>query len=458
LNIDVENSHLFVSGAIVRLGIRSLGYQPGIDRVRVGRHVVVDALRKVAVMSSKFTGRKRGTAVLASVFLAAGVLSIAGSMPAQAAVIPNPVLNITVSPPNPRLTDPVRTDIQWCVPDSATAGDTFEIALPPELTQLPRGFGLRDPNGVLVAVASIVGTPAVATFTFNDYIDTHLNVCGTAFFESRLDQSLVPGTTVTLTYVVNHTNTFTPTITIRPGTTTIGRDTAKKGAFFDDVNDECRTVATACLGWFIESALGPFQSVTINDAAAPGTSFECSRVTVRLWSVNGSGQLLNSFDPASAGTTVTITCTPSTLQVVGTNVPSGRLLRVLVRATPQQLIPDGGVTFVNSAQVTHVLPNSTVRTDDLVASRRSALVGGDANGVVPPTTTTTTIVGALPPDTTTTIVAALPPVPPPTIAPPPPGAQLPATGSNGLMLDVGLAAFLAGIALVIVAARRPKTV
>jgi hypothetical protein len=407
-------------------------------------------------MSSKFTGR-RGVAVLASVFLVGGVLSIASAGPVEAAVIANPVLNIVVTPPNPRLADPVRTDVQWCVPDSATAGDTFEIALPAELTHLPRSFELRDPNNTLVAVASIVGTPAVVTFTFNDYIDSHSNVCGTAFFESRLDESLVPGSTVTLTYVVNHTNTFTPSITIRPGVTTIGRDTARKGAYFDDVNDECRTVATGCLGWYIESQLGPFQSVTINDSAAAGTAFECSRLSVLLWSVDASGQLLNVFQPAAG--TVNTTCTADALQVAVTNVPAGRLVRVLVRATPAELNPAGGVTFVNSAQVTQVFPNSTVDTDNLVARRRSVLVGGDANGVVvPPTTTTTTIAGALPPDTTTTVVAALPPVPPPTIAPPPPGAQLPATGSNGLMLDVGLAAFLAGVALVIVAARRPKTV
>jgi hypothetical protein len=410
-------------------------------------------------MSSKFTGR-RGVAVLASVFLAGGVLSIAAAGPVEAAVIPNPVLNITVTPPNPRLADPVRTDVQWCVPDSATAGDTFEIALPAELTHLPRSFELRDPNGILVAVASMAGTPSVATFTFNDYIDTHVNVCGTAFFESRLDESLVPGTTVTLTYVVNHVNSFTPSINIRPGTTTIGRDTARKGAYFDDVNDECRTVATGCLGWYIESALGPFQSVTVNDNAAAGTSFECARLSVLLWSVDASGALVKAFDPASLGSVITTTCNASTLQVVGTNIPSGRLMRVLVRATPAVVNPAGGVTFVNSAQVTHVVANSTPRTDDLVARRRSVLVGGDANGVVvtpAPTTTTTTIVSAVPPATTTTVVAALPPVPPPTIPPPPPGAQLPATGSKGLMLDVGLVSLLAGVALVIVAARRPKT-
>ncbi|HEY0518406.1 MAG TPA: Ig-like domain-containing protein, partial [Ilumatobacteraceae bacterium] len=230
--------------------------------------------------SNLFARRRVGVGFLAAVFLAGGTSSIVASMPAQAAVVPNPVLSITVTPPNPRAIDPVRTDVQWCVPDSTAAGDTFEIALPAELTGLPSGFPLRDPNGLLVATATIVGTPAVATFTFTDYVDTHVNVCGTAFFESSLSDTVVPGTHVTLTFVVNHLNSFTPSIDVQPGTTTIGRGSARKGAYFNDPNDECRTVATACLGWYIESQVGPFQSVTIDDAAAAGTTFECSRVTV----------------------------------------------------------------------------------------------------------------------------------------------------------------------------------
>jgi LPXTG-motif cell wall-anchored protein len=395
--------------------------------------------------------------VLASVLVVGGVSSFVASGHVEAAVIPDPVTAITVTPSNPRITDPVRTDMVWCVPDSSTAGDTFEVALPPELTQLPKSFNLRDPDGILVATAVIAGTPAVATFTFNSYVDTHTGVCGTAFFESRLDSSLVPGNSYTLTYVVNHVTTFEPVITIRPGTTVTGRDTAKKGAFFDDPTDECRTVAEACLGWYIESQLGPFNSVTINDTAPAGTTFVCAQVTVRLWSVNANGSLNQTFAPAAG--TVSVTCSPGQLDVVVTSVPADRLVRVIVRATPSVLDPAGGVTFVNAATVTHAAPGQGVDVDSISAQRRSALVGGDANGVVPPTTTTTTAPPAVDSPTTTSIVSALPPSPPPAAVPPVSEPQLPATGSDNTVLLAGIVVFLAGgFALAIAGSRRRKVV
>ena len=396
------------------------------------------------------TTARAGIKVLASTFVVAGaVCTVMGAIPAHAATIDNPVTSITVTPLNPRVSDPVRTDVVWCVPDSTASGDTFTITLPAQLTELPRGFNLRDPQGLLVATATIAGDPAIATFTFTDYVDTRTNVCGTAFFESRLDSSLTPGSQ-TLTYLVNGVTPFEQVITIRgDSTTTIGRDTARKGAVFSDPSDECRTVATACLGWYVESQLGPFQTVTITDDGALGASFECDRLTVFLWSVDANGKLLQSFRPAAAD--VTVTCSPTAYQVVVSNVPADRLVRVLVRATPAALDPTGGVTYLNTASVSHVAENGTVEDNNISGRRRSARVGGDAVGVQPPATTTTT---TLAPTTTTTIVGQLGPVP--TTAPPTTvgNVQLPATGSNNSMLGAGLAMFVTGGSLILLASRR----
>jgi len=393
-----------------------------------------------------------GSKLIASVLLLGGIAGIAAAHPVSAATIPDPVLDITVTPTNPQLSDSVRTDVQWCVPDSAAAGDSFSIALPPELVALPHGFDLRDPAGALVATASIVGTPAVATFTFTDYIDTHVSVCGTAFFESRLDSSLVPGNTYTLKFVVNGSATFQPVITIQPGGTTGGRDTARKGAFFDDPNDQCRSGAVGCLGWFIETKVGPFQSVTISDNGLVGATFECSQMSVRLWSVDASGNLQQSFDPTAAGVTVTKTCSPAGFQLTATNIPADRLLRVLIHATPTQPAPNGGVTFKNTAVVTQVSSSTVSDQNTVTAQRRTGVAGGNANGVIPPTTTTTvaTVDTTAP---TTTAVAVLPPSPP-TFAPPP-NATLPATGASHTgLLWASLAMVLSGTALMIVAVRR----
>jgi len=401
-------------------------------------------------MSLKRFGRT-GSKLFASCLLVGGVAGIAvGSV--DAATIPNPVLNITVTPTNPQLSDNVRTDVQWCVPDSTTAGDDFTIALAPELTGLPSGFNLLDPNGALVATASIAGAPAVATFTFTDYVDTHDNVCGTAFFESRLDSSLVPGNTYTLRYVVNGSATFEPQITIQPGGTVGGRNTAHKGSTITDPSDQCRTVTTGCIGWFVETRLGPLKSVTVTDNGLQNASFECSTISVRLWSVDASGKLQTSFSAAAAG--VTTTCTPAGFEVNATNIPADRLLRVLIRATPNQPAPNGGVTFRNTAIVTQVSSTNTVNQDNVAAQRRTATAGGDGNGVVP---TPTTTVDTTPASTTTTIAnAVLPPAPPAPAAPftPPPNAQLPATGSHGALLWAGLVMVLAGMGLMLVSVRR----
>ena len=414
---------------------------------------------KVVAMNRKPTARRTFPLLALSLIIAGAASSIVGSMPVEAATIPDPVTNITVTPADPRLADAVRTDVTWCVPDATTAGDTFTIALPPELVALPRGFPLRDPAGLLVANATITGNPAVATFTFTDYVDTHVNVCGTAFFESRLDSSLTPGNTYTLTYVVNGVTTFTPTVTIRPGGTTAGRPTARKGAYFDDPTDECRTEATGCLGWYLESQLGPFSSVTINDDGLVGATFECATLSVRIWSVDASGNLLNQFAPAAVGVGVTTTCSTTSLEVVATNIPANRLVRVLIRATPQAIDPAGGALFQNTALVTHVFPNQTVDTDNVAGQRRSARVGGDANGVQPPPTPTTpapttTVVGQTPSAPTTSVVAALPPVPP--TFPVPPNAQLPATGSNSnsSLFYAGICMLIAGASLLVAVRRR----
>ena len=411
-------------------------------------------------MTPKPSVRRRFPVLALSLIVAGAASGIVASMPVEAATIVDPVLDITVTPADPRLSDPVRTDVKWCVPDSASAGDTFSIALPPELVQLPKGFPLRDPNGFLVANATIAGNPAVATFTFTDYVDAHVNVCGTAFFESRLDSSLTPGQTYALTYVVNGVTTFEPVVTIRQGGTTSGRPSARKGAYFDDPTDECRTVATGCLGWYLETQLGPFSSITITDDGLVGATFECASMSVRLWSVDASGNLLTSFSPASAGVTVTTTCSPASFEVVATNIPANRLLRVLIRATPQALDAAGGVLFQNAALVTHVFPNLTVDQDSVAGQRRSARVGGDASGVQPvPTTTTappTTVAGQTPsaPTPTTSVVAALPPVPP--TFPVPPNAQLPATGSstNSSLFYAGICMLIAGASLLVATRRR----
>jgi len=176
---------------------------------------------------------------------------------------------------------------------------------------------------------------------------------------------------------------------------------------------------------------------------------------VRLWSVDASGNLLSPFSAAGAGVTVTTTCTPAGFEVTATNIPADRLLRVLIRATPVQPAPNGGVTFRNVATVTHVSPTNAVDQDDVVGQRRTALAGGDANGVVPTPTTTVPTVDTTPGSTTTSVATAVLAPAPPAPFTPPPNAQLPATGSShGGLLWAGLVMVVTGIALMLGSMRR----
>ena len=251
--------------------------------------------------------------------------------------------------------------------------------------------------------------------------------------------------------MVNGSATFEPQITIQPGGVVGGRNAAHKGSTITDPSDQCRTVTTGCIGWFVETRLGPFKSVTITDNGLENASFECSTISVRLWSVDASGNLQTQFNAAAAGVTVTTTCTPAGFVVNATNIPADRLLRVLIRATPNEPAPNGGVTFRNVATVSQVSLTDIANQDNVAAQRRTATVGGDANGVVP---TPTTTVDTTPASTTTTIAnAVLPPAPPAPFTPPP-NAELPATGSHGGLLWAGLVMVLAGIGLTLVSVRR----
>ena len=155
---------------------------------------------------------RRGLAIAAALSLL-GVGAFA-SRAVHAAVIEGAVTEITVTPTNPRPNDPIRTTIAWCVPDGTQEGDTFSIEMPEQLGGFPPSFPLTDPSGELVATATIGGDPVTAIFTMTDYAETHIGVCGDAFFESRLTADDVANTTQTLTYVVNGSITFERVIEI----------------------------------------------------------------------------------------------------------------------------------------------------------------------------------------------------------------------------------------------------
>jgi hypothetical protein len=119
------------------------------------------------------------------VLVTIGMLGFGALPQAQAAVIDEAVQSVTVTPPKPKPSDNIRSVVKFCVPDGSQAGDHFTLTMPEYLTGFPRAFPIKDPSGAVVARVTVsTGTPAVATFTMTDYVETHRNVCGSASFDS----------------------------------------------------------------------------------------------------------------------------------------------------------------------------------------------------------------------------------------------------------------------------------
>ena len=81
----------------------------------------------------------------------------------------------------------IRMDINWSVKSGATVhtGDYFDVPMDPNLNPssfVP--FDLTDGSGNVVARAQIITSPAPGTirFTFTDFVETHQNVSGNAYF------------------------------------------------------------------------------------------------------------------------------------------------------------------------------------------------------------------------------------------------------------------------------------
>lgn len=310
--------------------------------------------------------------------------------PADAAELGGVINDVTVTPTSAEPGDLLRVDVDFCVPDSATVGDTFSLTLPSQLSGLPTTLVVYSPNGDVVADTSITGSPAVAVFTLTDYVDRRNDVCGSAFFESQLSSDVTPDSQQRLTFVVGGGATFETVVTVGEAGVGVGRDQGRKGAYFGDAGNECRVSLDSCLGWYIETRTGPFASVTIADDGLVDASFECDQFSVRLWTVDGDGLLRSPVSASDAGAVVTKSCTADSIDVEVSSVPANVLVRTLIRATPSVPDPEGGTVYRNAAGVTYLLADETTVTEEVQGSRRSARVGGLAVGVTTTTTTTST--------------------------------------------------------------------
>lgn len=108
-------------------------------------------------------------AVLCAALLASVVGGVVVVAPAQAALIPNAITNVTITQTTAGYYENLRVNINWCIPDNATAGDTFWLQLPDELNGLNRNFDLlKSDTGEVLAHAVYDPATNRVTFTITD--------------------------------------------------------------------------------------------------------------------------------------------------------------------------------------------------------------------------------------------------------------------------------------------------
>jgi uncharacterized surface anchored protein len=318
---------------------------------------------------------RRFSAVLAAVVLALCWL-VGGlhAQPASAAQINGAITNITLSPASAGPGDPIRVDVDWAVPDSAVAGDTFTLTLPPQLTSLTTTFQLKAPDGSVVAVAQVVN--GVVTFTLTDYADTHDSLHGSAFFSVKWDLSTTPTSGPVGLDFGTTTKVFHRTVIKTPGTTTVDRSKPRKAGHWVSPGV---TTGPDALEWVIDSPNGPFDRATFHDTLGAGQAIDCATLTFQLGSGLDATGHASGFRPLPAGKVISSACSATGLSLVAGPVQADQLVRIRYSVT----ITDSSLTsYTNAVNVTVDSTRFGTVTDRV----RVPDAGGDGAGTASPTT------------------------------------------------------------------------
>ncbi|MFV0306187.1 MAG: SdrD B-like domain-containing protein, partial [Desertimonas sp.] len=272
----------------------------------------------------------------------------------------------------------MRIELDWAVPDSAVGGDNFTLTLPTNLRVQAFSFPLRDAAGNVVANATVTPGPnggGEVDFVLTDYANTHNNVGGTAFFQSRWNQSeIVPGTTESVTFVSGEAR-WTDSVDIR-----IGQPTREPSKWMNWDTDP-----TPHLSWGVVSgeltAAMIGQTLTLVDISDPLLNpIDCDTIDFRSGyfdplrgGVRGENELTpsaSSCTPARAEYSIVITADmvdrPGDYDDVG---------RVISMNGQSLILNPAQTTFTNNGEV--IIGGATTPVS---ASDTRSTGGGDGGG------------------------------------------------------------------------------
>lgn len=183
----------------------------------------------------------------------------------------------------------IRMDIDWAVAPGATVhtGDHFDVPMDPNLNAgsfVP--FDLTDGSGQVVAKAQLIASPAPGTirFVFTDFVETHQNVSGTAYF--RMGFTSMDWTTGEM---FRDIDVYNSTVRVKRDLGPDGTGDWKSGWFQPneaqaleiDENGALVRPDQSQIRWNIQlktqagNPLADWTTMTLTDTPAPGSQFRC---------------------------------------------------------------------------------------------------------------------------------------------------------------------------------------
>lgn len=359
------------------------------------------------------------------------------SPPARADEVPGAITSVDLVDERVDRYATMRLTLIWAVPDSAEAGDTFELTLPPELEAVDgAAFDLRDTAGERVATALV--RDGLVTFTLTDYVDTHTDVRGSAWFEVSFADSVEIGQELDLFFETTG-RVFGDSVTVARVTGDYSTAATKWQRFADPDKDGPLTERDGIL-WALNAPRVTTATaggdITFTDTPGPGQAIVCDSIDM-FWGTKNSGGVdqVGFYGPDR----YTKTCSPEsvTITMKTYDTDTGRIPYLLGRSR----ITDSSLAEYRNSGTVRVHRGGTYTVGDTV----EAGAGGDGEGL-PPTeepTATGSTTPTLPTGSPTTLIpgrpqptATGPTVPTPTAEPtstttapvssgPPPGSGTP---------------------------------
>ncbi|KQQ65376.1 Ig-like domain-containing protein [Microbacterium sp. Leaf320] len=345
--------------------------------------------------------RRRITALASSLALGTVILGVCAPSGAWAAPVPGAITGIRVVDAQAAPFAPVKVELEWTVPDTAHTGDTFTVAMPGQLTPLTAGFALTDAQGVKVADAVVTG--ATITFTLTDWVDTHADVSGAAFFDATFYTDQAPGVDVPVAFTADGTP-FQDVVRVL-SVDEVDRTKPQLAGYWTDPADQGTVSPTGAISWSLQTPLGPLPSVVLSATPGPGQSLACDK-PIRVERTEtyqaGTGWLTN-LTPVPAGD-YSVDCDSTSIRVTLHRAAGDHEIIAVTYATN---VDDPSAQTYQGEGTIHV-------GDDPRAAHSSvtrANAGGDGTGAVPaPPTSPAPPAAEVPPVPTTPDTTDTPPV------------------------------------------------